>query len=182
MESARPVKRKPITLKRGAPDRLLPGNFFDVLAHRYFPVLSMTYIASVLGIASVHGQQGAGLVQTLLTDPSPYHLALFVALWVSVPAILWIILKGSILWSWYAEGWYKAVAFMMSSAAILAYILFPEDYFQGMRLFFVASIPVFFVQYFFFVKGGMPGLLAWPLTASALLLLGWGLLVQVWTA
>lgn len=175
MESTRPVRRKPITLKRGAPDRLLPGNFFGVLAHRYFPVLGMTYMASVVGIAHVRGEErGAGLSHALLNDPAPYYLALFVALWVSVPAILWIILKGSILWSWYAEAWYKAVAFMMSSAAILAYILFPEDFFQGMRLFFVASIPVFFVQYFFFVKGGLPPLLAWPLTLSAMAMFVWG--------
>lgn len=178
--SAKPVRRKPVTLKRGAPDRLLPGNFFEMLANRYFPVLAMTYLANILGVAASHGtESGQGLTLHLIRDSAPYLQALLVAGWVSVPAILWIVLKGSILWSWYADIWYKGVAFMMSATAILAYILFPEDSFHGMRMFFVSSIPVFFVQYFFFVRGGMPGFLAWPLTILAACAFGWG--VYLWS-
>lgn len=173
----RNVKRKPITLKRGAPDRILPGNFAEVLTRRYFPVLAMTYIANILGVAAAHGRDGSGVLFHLLHNPSPYRQAIYVALWVSIPAIVWIVMKGSILWSWHAGVWYKGIAAMMSTTAILAYILFPEDFFQGMRLFFVASIPVFFVQYYFFVRGGMPGFLAWPLTVTAMGALAWGLFI-----
>ncbi len=173
----RSARRRPVSLKRGAPDRLLPGDFAEVLTHRYLPVLAMTYIANILGVAAAHGRDGGGVLTHLLHNPSPYRQAIYVALWVSIPAIVWIILKGSLLWSWHADVWYKGLAFMMASTAIVAYILFPEDFFQGMRLFFVASIPVFFVQYYFFVRGGMPGVLAWPLTLGAAAAFVWGLFV-----
>ncbi len=147
-------------------ERLLPREFVDILTRRYFPVLGMTYMASVIGIAArEHGTHRA--LETLIHQSGPYWLGLFVAAWVSIPAFVWIILKSSIAFFRQADVWYKSLAGLMAATAILGHFLFPEDFFQGLRVFFVASIPVFIVQYGLFVKGGMPWGFAWPLTLGA---------------
>lgn len=147
----------------GQGDRLLPRHFADVLTRRYLPVLGMTYMASVIGIAAKsHGTHRA--LETLLHESGPYWMGLLIAAWVSVPAFIWGVLKGSLGFFRQADLWYKCMAGLMAMTAILGNFLFPEDFFHEMRVFFIASLPVFVVQYVLFVRGGMPWAFAWPLT------------------
>lgn len=159
-----------VKLERDAPDRLLPKDFWEVLTRRYFPVLSLTYIASVAGIAAEEGS----FIHYLLEDKTAYVMALFVALWVSIPALLWIVLKGSHLFYLVAEDWYKITAGLMTLTLLISYVLLPEADMFGLRVYFAATIPVFFVMYFLFVKGGLPAMAAHPLTALGLTFLVYG--------
>ncbi len=159
-----------IRLERNAPDRLLPKDFKEILTRRYFPVLSLTYISSVVGIAAQKGD----FLHYLFEDKSAYAMALFVPLWVSVPAVLWIVLKGSHLFYHVADIWYKITAVIMALTLLVSFILLPEANILGLRIYFVATIPVFFVMYFFFVKGGLPAIAAHPLSALGMSFLLYG--------
>ncbi|GJL85211.1 MAG: hypothetical protein DHS20C02_09860 [Micavibrio sp.] len=159
-----------LELERDAPDHLLPKDFNDVLTRRYFPVLSLTYISSVMGFAAEKGS----FVHYLFEDKSAYLMALFVPLWVSVPAVLWIILKGSHLFYHVADAWYKITAVMMTVTLLLGYLLLPEAEEYGVRIYCAVTIPVFFVLYYFFVKGGLPAMAAHPLSALGLTFLLYG--------
>jgi hypothetical protein len=174
--SMRSKKTPEIKLEYGAPDRLLPADFKEILTQRYFPVLSLTYIASVMGIAASKGR----FVHYMFEVKTAYVMALFVALWVSVPAILWIILRGSHLFNHVADDWYKIIAGIMTITLMMSYILFPEADFLGLRLYFAASLPIFVVMYLFFVKGGLPPLAAHPLSALGLTFLLYGAGLGLW--
>ena len=54
-KSARTDKGPHVHIERGAKDRILPKQFIRVLTRRYFPVLSLTYVSSVIGIAYKKG-------------------------------------------------------------------------------------------------------------------------------
>lgn len=170
MSRERPV----INLERDAPDRLLPRDFKEILTRRYFPVLSLTYIASVIGIAAKKGD----IVRFVFEERIAYVMALPVALWVSIPAILWIILHSSPQFKHVADIWYKIIAAIMTATLLMSFILFPEVNMYGLRLYFAASIPVLFIMYFFFVKGGLPALAAHPLTVLGLTFLLYGAVVN----
>lgn len=165
-------------LRRRAEPKLLPVDFWDTLFNRYFPVVSLTYLSSVFGIAFKESPGGQGLVEHIFGDPYPYDMALWVALWVSIPAVFWIFMRHSIRFAAYANIWYKVVAGTMALTALLSLLLFPEwDAVQGVRVFFVATIPVFMIQYLFFVRGGLPPKLAWPLTVAGLVFMLYGTLI-----
>lgn len=165
-------------LRRTAEPKLLPVDFWDTIFHRYFPVLSLTYIASVFGIAFREAPAGAGLVIHLFEDPYPYDMALWVGLWVSIPAVFWIFMRHSIRFARLANIWYKALAGSMALTALLSLFLFPEwDAIEGVRVFFVATIPIFIIQYWFFVRGGLPPKLSWPLTVAGLVFMLYGTLI-----
>jgi len=163
-----------VELERDAPDRLLPKDFREIMTRRYFPVLSLTYVASVTGIAAEKGH----FIHYLFEDKTAYVMALLVALWVSIPAMLWIILKGSHLFHQVAEDWYKIVAGLMTLTLLMSYVLLPEAGMFGLRVYFAATIPVFFVMYFFFVKGGLPPMAAHPLTALGITFLFYGAVIN----
>jgi len=66
----------------------------------------------------------------------------------------------------------------MVITVLLSYVLFPEMAFGNtLRLFMVATIPMFFIQYFFFVRGGLPARAAWPLTLAGLVFMLYGLII-----
>ncbi len=159
-----------IELEYDAPDRLLPKDFFEILNQRLFPVLSLTYISTVLGIAAKKGD----VLHYIFYDRYAYVMALLVAVWVSVPAVLWIILRGSHLFNHVADDWYKIVAGIMTTILLLSFILFPEMNIYGLRNYFVATIPVLFIMYLFFVKGGLPPIAAYPLSALGFTFLIYG--------
>lgn len=168
------LPRHEIDLERGTGVRLLPRDFFDMLSRRFFPVLSLTYIASVVGIAF----KKTPVLHYLLEDDYAYDMALWVALWVTIPALFWIIIRNSLRYASLADVWYKAIAGLMCLTLGVSFILFPEwEIGQGMRVFFVATMPVFVIQYYFFVKGGLPAAAAWPLTVAGIVLLLYGQLV-----
>ena len=159
-----------IKFERGGMDRLAPKGFGEILTRRYLPVLSLTYISSVIGISG----QKAHAIDYMLHDKTPYMMALFVALWVSIPAVLWIFIKGTHLYAEYADDWYKIIAGIMIVTLFLSYLLFPEVNVYGLRIYFAATIPMLVIMYFFFVKGGLPALAAHPLTALGLTFLVYG--------
>ncbi|MCK5285258.1 MAG: hypothetical protein KAJ86_06710 [Alphaproteobacteria bacterium] len=164
-------KKEPkIELKHGSSNNILPSDFFEILNQRFFPVLSLTYISSVLGVAAKKGD----FIQYLFYERDAYIMALFVSLWVSVPSVLWIILRGSHLFNHVADDWYKIVACIMTVVLLLSFILFPEMNIFGLRTYFVATIPVLFIMYLFFVKGGLPPVAAYPLSAVGFTFLIYG--------
>jgi hypothetical protein len=162
--------RPKIVLERGAPDRLVPKDFGDIMMRRYVPVLSLTYVSTVIGIAASKHD----LIHYALQDKTAYIMALFVALWVSIPALLWIVLRGTPEYRHVANDWYKIICAIMIFTMLFSYVLFPEASVYGLRIYFAATIPVLFILYFFFVKGGLPPLAAHPLTALGLTFLIYG--------
>ena len=159
-------------------ERFLPNNFYDIVAHRYFPVLSLTYIASVVGIAINLCNEEFGFVHYFMESPEAYRMGYWMAAWVSVPAILWILIQGTFHIRKQADIWYKATAGLMIATLLLSFLLFPMGAVGfGLRMFMVATIPIFIVQYFFFIRGGLPARMAWPLTVAGLTFLIYGLIL-----
>lgn len=165
-----------VRLERDNADRLLPKDFYDVLMHRFFPVISLTYVASIVGIAAEKGY----FLHYLFADKTAYIMALFVVLWVSGPAVIWIFLKGHPVLTYVADIWYKILASIMVVTLMLSFILFPEAGIFGLRIYFVASVPVFVMMYFFFIKGGIPPPAALPLNGLGLGALIFGALINLW--
>lgn len=159
-------------------ERFLPEHFYDVLAHRYFPVLSLTYIATVAGISLKLSQDGNGFLFYFLQDPHAYQMGYWIAGWVSVPAILWIFVRGTIHIRKVADLWYKVTSGLMIVTLLVSFLLFPMgDTGFALRLFMVATIPVFLVQYFCFVREGLPPRMSWPLTVAGITFLVYGLIL-----
>lgn len=157
-------------------DELLPVEIWRLALTRFLPVLSLTYIASIFGFAAK--REGAGrMVHHVLHDGHVYDMALFVALWVSVPAVMWMILKWSHQFSPYADLWYRVMAGLMALTGIMCYVLFPEGTFWGLRIFFVATIPVFIIQYILFVRGGFLETAALPFNTLGAAFMLYGLFI-----
>lgn len=172
------LREQPV-LKLKAVDNegFLPSQFYDVLAHRYFPVLSLTYIASVLGVALKLGGAG-GFLHYFLQSPETYRMGYWMALWVTIPAVLFILMDSAFHMRHAAEIWYKATAGLMVLTLLISFLLFPlSETGYGMRLFMVATIPMLLVQYYFFVREGLPGATAWPLTVVGITLCVYGLIL-----
>ena len=153
-----------IQLERGGPDRLIPKDFFDIITRRFLPVLSLTYVSSVIGIAAEKGS----LVHYLFEEKTAYTMALLVAAWVSVPAVIWILLHGNPLYTHMADLWYKIISAVMVLVLASSFILFPEADVYGLRVYFAATLPILLIMYIFFVKGGFPAFAAHSLTAIGL--------------
>lgn len=164
-----------IRLERDGADYLVPKNFFDILMHRFFPVLSLTYISIVFAIAF----EKHNIVRFLFRENTAYIMGLIVVLWVSVPAVIWIFLKSNPVLSHVADIWYKILAFIMVITLFISLVLFPEAGIFGIRLYFISTIPVFIVMYFLFVKGGLPPLASYPLNFFGVLTLVWGAMINV---
>lgn len=164
-----------ITLERDTDDYILPKGFYDILVNRFLPVISLTYIATLIG-TSIGKHE---FMHYIATDRTPYIMALCVALWVSIPGIIWILLNGSPLYKHSADIWYKILAGLMVMTLLVSFILFPEANIYGMRMYLGISIPMFMVIYWFFVKGGLPEIASYPLNAIALCALIYGASMSV---
>ena len=168
------MRKTEMTPGRGSGVRMLPRDFFDVLCNRYFPVLGLTYSASVIGIALKNNHSPVSILQ----DSRAYDLALWIALWVAAPAMFWIVIRNSMRYASLADDWYKAIAGLMCVTLLVSFILFPEwEVGRSLRIFFVATIPVLFIQYYLFIRGGLPAIAAWPLTVAGIVLFLYGRLV-----
>ncbi|MGH1456957.1 MAG: hypothetical protein ACRBDI_09265 [Alphaproteobacteria bacterium] len=150
-----------IRLERDTDDYILPKDFYDILVNRLLPVISLTYIAAIIGISASKGD----FIHYMFEERTAYMMALFVVLWVSGPGIIWILLHGSPLFNHVADIWYKILAALMVLTLAVSFILFPEANIYGLRLYFGMSIPVFVVIYLFFIKGGLPEIASYPLNA-----------------
>lgn len=171
------IKKEPrVHIERGAPDRILPKHFGKILSRRFFPVLSLTYISSVIGVAFKKGAPEFYLFE----DATVYIMALLAAAWVSIPAILWFILKGSHLFHHVAGIWYWILAFAMSLTLGISYILIPEIEMYGyeVRTYFTATIPMMFVMYFFCAKQALPASAAYFLTAAGITAMLFGAVIK----
>lgn len=168
------MPKQKIELERGGKDRLIPKDFFKILTHRFFPVISLTYISSIVGIAAKKGS----IVHFVFEDKLAHMMALLVMVWVSVPAIMWIILHSSPFFKNYADIWYKIIAAIMIVLLLMSYVLFPEINPYGLRIYFAASMPALLIMYLFFVKGGLPAFAAHPLNIAGLSFLIYGAIIN----
>jgi len=160
-----------IRLERDNDDYILPKNFFDILVLRFFPVISLTYLASIIGIAAISGE----FIQYLFLDRKAYLMGILLVFWVSVPAIVWILLVGNPMLTHVADIWYKILSGLLMVTIGLSYVLFPEAKLYGLREYFVLSIPIFILIYLIFVRDNLSKLLVYPLNALGFCALIWGM-------
>ncbi|HEY0901915.1 MAG TPA: hypothetical protein VGD95_07315 [Micavibrio sp.] len=172
------LREQPIVKLKAVEDEgFLPADFYDVLAHRYFPVLSLTYMASVLGVALKMGGVG-GFLYYFLQSPEAYRMGYWMALWVSIPAVIYILMKNAFHMRDAATLWYKATAGVMVLTLLVSFLLFPvSETGSALRSFMVATIPILVVQYYFFVREGLPARMAWSLTVAGITLCVYGLIL-----
>jgi hypothetical protein len=164
--------------RRDEKAKILPPDFFDILFKRYFPVAALTYIGTLLGIALRQTDSFKDLIDNIFFSPVAYDMSLIILCWTSLPAIFWIIIRSSLRYARTADIWYKGITGLMILTLMMSFVLFPEwDFGNRFRMFFVATIPVFFVQYWFFIRGGLPSMAAWPLTAIGSSLMVYGLVI-----
>ncbi len=163
-----------IRLERDTEDYILPKDFYDVLVNRFLPVISMTYIASIIGISLGKGD----FIHYMFQERTAYVMALFVVLWVSGPGIIWILLNGSPFYKHSADIWYKILAGIMVMTLLVSFLLFPEANIYGMRIYLGISVPVFVIIYLFFIKGGLPEIASYPLNALGFCALLYGAMVN----
>lgn len=172
---------EPKQLKASERDEMIPLNFFDAVVNQYLPVLSCTYVATVLGLALNRGGV-THFLDYFLQDKTIYWLALIVGVWVSIPAMVWIFMRGIGALEQFANNWYKSTTFMMVSILLASFLLFPPSgqanvYWMSARLFIAAAIPVHVIQYWFFRHGGLETAQSTLLSAFALTLMMYGLIV-----
>ncbi len=168
-------KQHIIRLDRDTEDYILPKDFFDIFVRRFLPVISLTYLISIIGVAGSKGD----FIYYIFKDQIAYVLSVFVVLWVSGPAIIWIVLNGSPLFKHVADLWYKILAFIMIVTISLSHFLFPEADIYGLKVYFVSSIPVFILIYIFFVKEWLPEFLSYPLNVLGFCALIYGAVISV---
>tara|TARA_R110002124_G_scaffold287365_1_gene474231 strand:+ start:166367 stop:166897 length:531 start_codon:yes stop_codon:yes gene_type:complete len=161
---------------RMSEDQLVPKDFFDILFNRYLPVASLTYLGSLIGYATKFGGL-TGWIGQLARNPDIYMLSLYGAIWVSIPAMVWILMRSTAMMNCHADIWYKVTAGMMAATLILSLILFPmENGLLGMaQNFIVAVLPVHILMYILFVKGGMPVMYGAPISTTAIAFLIYGM-------
>ncbi len=164
-----------IRLDRDAEDRILPVGFFDVIVCRFLPVLSLSYLISIIGISISKG----AFFYYMLQDSTAYTMGLFVVVWVSGPAIMWALLHGSPMFRHVAKLWYKILAGIMIITIALSYVLFPEADIYGLRVYFILSIPIFVMIYLLFVNAMLPRILSYPLNALGFCALLYGAFVNI---
>lgn len=165
-----------IQLKREERDRILPRDFFKVLLGQYFPILSITYVASILGMAIYEGGSVQGAFNEFMGQTRIYKLALWIAVWVSVPGMVWIFLKGSVRFPQYANAWYIVTAALMALTLIMSFILFPEQD-GGLRNFIICALPIHIFMYLFLCKFKLSQWIAQPFQFIAAILLIYGFLL-----
>lgn len=144
---------------------------WKIFTNRLFPVLSLSYIASVLGICLNRGTH-------FLFDPIAHYMGLMIISWVAIAPMTWILmsvmvgdLKGQ------ARIWYFCIATMQALCGAAFYFLFPGDlgpWLWGFQSFFVASIPIHLVIYMLFMNKALPNFAAWPLTIFGILFMIYG--------
>lgn len=159
-------------IKRNPRDSDVVRRMWQIFSSRLFPVLALTYIASVMGLSLSRGTY-------FLYDKEAFFMAYVILVWVSIAPLVWITLHASNDVRHYGRVWYLWTAGSQGFCGILFYILFPdtqEQWLWGLQTFFVSSIPIHVVIYFFFMKGGLPQSAAWPLTLSGIVFMLYGVL------
>jgi hypothetical protein len=149
-------------------ERTLFKKVWDIFQCQIFPILSMTYISAVIGISLTRG--------FFLDDPTSYLLGFFLVLWIAIPPVIWIFLRSIYEYASYADLSFALAALTQAILGLVCFFLFPDmGWLWGMKSFFILSIPVHLVMYFFFLRSGLPHFIAWPLNISSIFFLGIGL-------
>lgn len=165
-----------IRLERDAKDHILPKDFSEVVVHRFFPVMSITYLLSIFVIAIGVGK--IYFLKYIFLDSTAYMMGLLVVLWVLGPSFVWVLVRSHPLMSSVAELWYKVLSGLMVLIVILSFFLFPEGHMYGMRIYFAISIPIFVMIYYVLLKDKLPLLASYPLNAAGFCAFVWGMSVD----
>jgi hypothetical protein len=112
-------------------------------------------------------------------DKTAYVMALVIALWVSIPALLWIFIRCLYYAPGMADDWYKITCGVLGLFLLISFLLFPEANLWGLKIYFAATIPVFFLMYLLLVKDGLSAAAAYPLTALGLTFLIHGAVINL---
>ncbi len=163
-----------VRLKRDNNDYMLPRYFFDMLVRRFFPVMSIIYLTSIFCISVGSGS----FEQLLFYDNSAYISGLFVVLWCSAPAVVWLLLRANPLFWSAANLWYKILAGLMQFTICVSYFMFPEMEMYGMRTYLILSLPAFFLIYYLFVIDPLPIEVVYLLNAFGLCAFIWSLSME----
>ena len=164
-----------IRLERGSPDHLLPLDFYNILVERLIPLLGLTYAFSFILMALDRGD----FLFYAFQDKTAYIMSLFVLVWISIPALLWVFLRGSIMFCHIAETWYKAISIVQVILTTLLAVLFPEADVYGMKVFFIEVPVLFLLMYFFMVRGQLPLKFAHVFSFLGLAFLLYGSMINV---
>lgn len=164
-----------VRLERDTEDRILPKGFAQLLVNRFLPVMSMTYIASIIGIALSKHQ----IIKYLFWNNSAYLMSLFVVIWLSGPAIIWVLLHSNPLLTHVAELWYKILSGLMVVTLALSFYLFPEGDMYGLRAYFIMSVPLFVLIFYMFVRDGLPAFYSYYLNAAGFCALFYGAVINI---
>lgn len=164
-----------IRLDRDAEDNILPTGFFEIIVSRFLPVLSLAYIASIIAISINKGD----FIYYMFQNSTAYTMGLVMVLWVSGPAIIWVLLNGSPMFKHVAGLWYKILAGLMIVTIALSFFLFPEADIYGLKIYFILSVPIFVLVYFLFVKDMLPKIASYPLNAMGFCALLYGAFVNI---
>ncbi len=164
-----------VRLERDTEDRILPKGFAEIIVYKFLPVISLTYIASIIGIAI--GKHD--IIKYLFTNNSAYLMALFIVLWVSVPSVIWILLNANPLLTHVAELWYKILAGLMIITLALSFFIFPEGDAYGLRAYFILSLPLFVMIFYAFVRDHLPIHYSYFLNAAGFCALFYGACINI---
>jgi len=159
-----------IRLERDTKDHILPKNFFDILVLRFFPVISLIYLSAIFSIALTSDD----FLTYMFLDRKAYLMGIFLVLWVSGPAIVWVLMAGNPLLTNVADMWYKILSGLLVVTIALSYFLFPEAKLYGLRAYFVLSTPIFVLIYYVFVRDKLHPMAVYPLNALGFCALFWG--------
>lgn len=166
-------------LKSASTRQILPRGFVDAVLNRYLPVLSFTFLSTLTGIAFKMG----GVTEFVIyffRYKEAYLVATAVCIWVSAPAILWILLQFTEQTRRFADMFYVFMTLSMVLLLLTALFLFPHvhDYYtQMVRLFIAAAIPLHVIQYVFLVRGGLPFQYATVLNLIGACIFSYGFLI-----
>ena len=165
-----------IDLRRNQRDRILPRDFFKVLFGQYFPILSITYVASLVGLAFYLGGDQDGALNEFLNKVQIYRVALWIAAWVSIPGMIWMCLKGSIRFPSFANIWYIVTAGLMALTMVISVVLFPEQ--DGvLRIAILCALPIHVFMYLYLCVFKLNQWVAQPMQFLAAFLLIYGFLL-----
>ena len=135
----------------------------QVVVDRLLPLLSLTYIAAVLGLAFREKTASVESFVSVLTQQQwIYGVALLFTFWVSIPCILWLSIRSTIRFPHLARAWYWMTALCLFIVLLFGWILMQEA--KGWINALAATvIPMHVICYILLCISPLPRLVAWPL-------------------
>ncbi len=159
--------------ERNPKDSKTMARIWSIFSARLFPVLSLSYVASVLGICLNNGTH-------FLTDGNAHFMALIITMWVGIAPFTWTCMRATIgEFEDQANTWYLWIAGLQGLCGLAFYFMFPTNlgpWLWGFQSFFVASIPIHIVVYIFFMARAMPSVMTWPLSLIGIIFMVYGIL------